>query len=132
MASPARFYESDRQVTFSAKNRAVRSHLVQTCTSLLAIKLLQLAMPRIINHPRPQRFRFAGDNGLRVRRHFIRTKRGVKSTHHHWHTALPKFRRDLVSALRRVSLHADRHEIRRLVPRDVLHPVVVETNLDIL
>ena len=55
----------------------------------------------------------------------------MEPAHHHWHTPLAIFRRDLVRPLGGVRLDADRHQIGRLVERNLFHPVVVKFHVHV-
>jgi hypothetical protein len=132
VAAAARLHQADRQIALPPEDPPVRPDAPQRRPALLAIELAGAAVPVVVEHLAPQRLRLPHDHGVGVPRDLLRAETRVESAHHHRHAAPAVFRGDLVRALRGVGLDGEGHEVRRLVERDLLHPVVVEAHLDVL
>jgi hypothetical protein len=89
-------------------------------------------VPVVVQHLAPEGLRLAHYHRLGVSRDLVRAQAGVESAHDHRHAAPAVFRGDLVGALGGVGLDGQRDQVRRLVEGHLLHPVVVEADVDVL
>ena len=88
-------------------------------------------MAEVIQQAGPGFLRFTHHDGLRVTCHFIRAKARMKTTHDDRDAPFTVAAADLIGPAGSVGLHADRDEVGRFVKRNILHPVVIKTNLDV-
>ena len=71
------------------------------------------------------------DNGFRVLGHLVGAERCMKAAHHDRDRPFSVLAGDLVGSHRRIRLDAQCHQVRRLIVRNLLKPVVVKHALHI-
>lgn len=133
-AKPAATGELDqpqRQVALAAKDGPVGTGCRAPRPVLRSIDGLRPAMPMVVDDLREHALRLADDDRFAVGDHLVGAERGVEAAHHDGHAAAAVFAGDLIRPFRRVGFDADQDEIRGLVERDRLHPIVMEPPLDV-
>ena len=130
-AATAELDQLDWQIPFAAEDVPVVTPALQQRATIRPVRLLQPAVPEIIQQSRPRFLCVAGNHALGVVGDFIRAKGRVHSAHHHRDAAPAVFARDLVGAARGVGFDAEADKIGRFIERNFLQPVIVETEFDI-
>src|SRR5258708_1282076 len=115
VATPARFYQPDRQVAFAGKNGPVGTKAGERGTVWLAIDPAQSPVAKIVQDSRPKPLGFAHYDRFGIIARFIGYERWMKASHHDRNPTPPKLGSDLIGALRRIRFDAHRHQIRRLI-----------------